>query len=165
MQVAALARLADLCQERGKHSAAIAALEKLYSLEGDDSVIANRLGTGYIKTGSTKKAEQHFRKVLNETPDNYYAKAHLGFLLFRDKLYEEALPMLMEGIRKDKSIRRNGRFYLYAGEALMRLNRSDEVRVLTLHPHPLPTTLTLTPPLTSSPLPSLSPSTGSSAVQ
>jgi aspartate beta-hydroxylase len=130
IKVAALARLADLYQERGRHSAAIAALEKLYTLEGDDPVVANRLGAGYVRTGNTKKAEKHFKKVLDETPDNYYAKAHLGYLLFSEKHYEEALPMLMEGIRKDKAIQRNGRFYLYAGEALVRLNRSDEAHVL-----------------------------------
>ena len=130
-------RLAELCQERGKHAAAIAALERLYELEGDDPAIANRLGAGYITTGDTKKAAEHFRKLLNETPDNYYAKAHLGFLLFRDKKYEEALPLLIEGIRRDASIQRNGRFYLYAGEALTRLNRSDEARLLNPSPHSL----------------------------
>ena len=130
-------------------------------MDGDDPVITNRLGTGYIKVGNTKKAEEHFRKVLNETPDNYYAKAHLGYLLYKEKQYEEALPMLMDGIREDKNIQNNGRFYLYAGEALVHLNRSDEVRITDIHPLPL---LPISLPLLSPPSPP-SPSPGSSAVQ
>ena len=126
-QVAALARLADVCQERGKIAAAISALEKLYNLNTNDSVVANRLGAAYVRTGKYKKAESHFKSLLNETPENAYAKAHLGYLLFKDREYEKALPLLMEGLRNDPGIRRNARFYLYAGEALSRLNRSDEV--------------------------------------
>ena len=123
----ALARLADLYQRRGKHAAAVSALEKLYHLDDNDTVVANRLGAAYVKTGHTEKAENHFKSLLNDTPDNGYAKAHLGYLQYKERRYEEALPLLMEGLRKDKSVQRNGRFYLYAGECLVRLNRSDEV--------------------------------------
>ena len=127
-QVAALARLADLSQERGKHTAAISALEKLYSLDDEDPVVANRLGAAYVRTGKYKKAEAHFKKLLSEAPDNGYATAHLGYLLFREREFERALPLLLEGLRSDSSIQKNARFYLYAGETLTRLNRSDEVR-------------------------------------
>ena len=132
-QVAALARLADLCQERGKHAAAVSALEKLYNFDNNDTVVANRLGTAYVRTGKYQKAESHFKKLLRNAPDNTYAKAHLGYLLFRDREFEKALPLLMEGLRHDASIQRNPRFYLYAGEALSRLNRSDEVRLHNLY--------------------------------
>ena len=126
-QMAALSQLSDLNQKRGKHAAAITSLETLYTLDPEDVVVANRLGAGYIRTGNTKKAETHFRKVLSDSPDNLFAKAHLGYLLLVERQYESALPLLMEGLRGDESIQRNGRFYLYAGEALTRLNRSDEV--------------------------------------
>ena len=116
-----------MCQERGKNAAAITALEALHSLDGEDIVVANRLGAAYVKMNKLQKAEEHFKKLLNQTSDNYYAKAHLGYLRYREKHYEEALPMLLEGINNDNSIKKNGRFYLYAGEVFTRLNRSDEV--------------------------------------
>ena len=50
-QLAALARMADLNQERGRYAAAVKALEKLYRLDGNDTVVANRLGVGYISAG------------------------------------------------------------------------------------------------------------------
>ena len=131
LQMAALARLAELNQEKGKFSAAVSALEKLYELDHNDTTVANRLGTGYLTAGQSRKAEKHFREVVRQTPDNCYAKAHLGFLLYEGGQYEAALPLLMEGLRRDKSIQNNGRFYLYAGEALSRLNRSDEVECLS----------------------------------
>lgn len=111
---------------------AVTALEKLYSLATSDSTIANRLGAAYIKTGKYQRAEAHFKKLLNDTPENAYAKAHLGYLLYRDRGYEAALPLLMEGLRNDDSLQNNGRFYLYAGEALTRLGRNDEVMYLAI---------------------------------
>ena len=114
-----------------KAAAAVSALEKLYSLDSDDRVVANRLGAAYTKTGQLNKAEEHFRKLLNETPDNFYAKAYLGYVRFRERRYEEALPLLLEGIRRDESIGKNARFYLYAGESFTRLNRSDEVIIMS----------------------------------
>ena len=123
-----MVRLAELNQRRGRHTAAITALETLHSLDSGDTVVANRLGAAYVAAGKYERADAHFKKLLNETPDNAYAKAHLGYLLFREREFEAALPLLMEGLRHDSSIQGNGRFYLYAGEALTRLNRSDEVR-------------------------------------
>ena len=125
--MAALARLAELHQKRGKPAAVLSALEKLYSLDSQDPVVANRLGAAYVRTGRYHKAESHFQKLLNDSSDNAYAKAHLGYLLFREREYERALPLLMEGLRSDPSIQENGRFYLYTGETLSRLDRSDEV--------------------------------------
>ena len=126
----------ELSQERGRHEAAITALERLHSLDGEDAIVANRLGAAYIRSGKYQKADAHFRRLLDVTPDNAYAKAHLGYLLFRERQFEGALPLIMEGLRGDPSIRGNGRFYLYAGEALTRLNRSDEVRDLSFsHTH------------------------------
>ena len=95
--MAALARLVELSQERGRHEAAITALERLHSLDSEDAIVANRLGAAYIRSGKYQKADAHFRRLLDVTPDNAYAKAHLGYLLFRERQFEGALPLIMRG--------------------------------------------------------------------
>ena len=130
VRIEALYELADTAYERGKTQLAIRALEKLTEFKPEDEDTANRLGMGYLAVGNHKKAKAQFKKVLEEFKDSHFAKAQLGFILFSDKKYEEALPLLMEGIREDEGIKMNPKFYLYAGDALIRLNRSDEVRQL-----------------------------------
>ena len=130
VRIEALHELADTAYERGKTQLAIRALEKLVEYKKDDADTANRLGMGYLAFGNKRKAKAQFKGVLEKFQNNHFAKAQLGFILFSDKKYEEALPLLMEGIREDDGIKTNPKFYLCAGDALTRLNRSDEVRVV-----------------------------------
>ena len=128
VRTAALYELADTAYERGKTQLAIRALEKLTEYKPEDELSANQLGMGYLAIGNHKKAKTQFKKVLEQFENSHFAKAQLGFILFSEKKYEEALPNLMEGIREDEGIKKNPKFYLYAGDTLTRLNRSDEVR-------------------------------------
>ena len=134
LKVASLMRLADLAAERNQHQLTLKALEKLQEIRGRSPAIANRLGLGYLYAGHNKKAKTHFKRVLEEFPDNHFAKAHLGFLFFLEKRYEEALPLLLEGIHRDESIKTNAKFYLYAGECLLRLERTEEVSLTNFKP-------------------------------
>lgn len=127
VRIEALYELASTAHERGKTQLAIRALEKLVEYKSDDADAGNRLGMGYLSVGNYRKAKTQFKKVLEQFPDDHFAKAQLGFILYSEKKYEEALPQLMEGIREDEAIKNNPKFYLYAGDALTRLNRSDEV--------------------------------------
>ena len=130
VRVEALKELADTAYERGKTQLAIRALEKLVEYKKEDATVANQLGMGYLAIGNKKKAKSHFKKVLEQFKGDDFAKAQLGFILFSEKKYEEALPLLLEGIRENEIIKMNPKFYLYAGDTLTRLNRSDEVKKL-----------------------------------
>ena len=129
IRISALLQLSDLARRHAKPQLSVKALEKLCGIKSDNSSYANMLGVSYLVAGNIRKAKAQFKKVLKKFPDNYYAKAHIGFVLYSDKQFEEALPLLLEGLRNDPDIKTNPRFYLYAGESLMRLNRSDEVSV------------------------------------
>ena len=129
IRISALLQLSDLARKHAKPQLSVKALEKLCSIKSDNSSYANMLGVSYLVAGNSRKAKAQFKKVLKKFPDNYYAKAHIGFVLYSDKQFEEALPLLLEGLRNDPDIKTNPRFYLYAGESLTRLNRSDEVSV------------------------------------
>ena len=128
IRVAALVELADRAYERGKAGLSIKALEKLVTLKEDNKLFSNRLGLGYVADGKLKKAKAHFKSHLEKFPDDQFAKAQLGYLLYSEKHYEQALPLLLDGIRNDEGIKVNPKFYRYAGESLTKLNRSDEVR-------------------------------------
>ncbi len=131
-RVAALVELADKAYERGKAALSILALEKLVSLKEDNVLFSNRLGLGYIADGKLKKAKTHFKNHVEKFKDDHFASAQLGYVLYNEKRYEQALPLLLDGIRNDEGVKINPKFYLYAGESLTKLNRSDEVRKKSL---------------------------------
>lgn len=127
VRVAALVELADRAYERGKPGLSIKALEKLVELREDNTLFSNRLGLGYIADGKARKAKAHFKKHLEKFPEDHFGKAQLGYVFYSEKRYEQALPLLLDGIRNDKGVKNNPKFYRYAGESLAKLNRSDEV--------------------------------------
>ena len=127
IRVAALTAMADRAWERGKQQLAIRGMEKLVELRSEDMMYANKLGMFYLIQGNTRKAKSHFKKAVVKFEGNHFGQAQLGYLLYREKHYEQALPLLMEGIRQDADVRNNGHFYNYAGDTLTRLNRSEEV--------------------------------------
>ena len=124
---AALVFLAGAAEVRGKPTKEIAALEKLYALREEMPRDAGLLGLAHLRAGEPKKAKPYFEKVLEASPDDSFARGHLGFVLFSEGQYEEALPLLLDGIRNDPTLKANPKFYLYTGEALNRLRRADEV--------------------------------------
>ncbi len=127
IKVPALAAMSDKAQRRGDYELAVEGMEKLVALKPDSDVYSNQLGILYLTTGKKRKAKNLFKKLLKQSETNYYASAQLGAIYSSEKQYEKALPLLMEGIRKDLEVRSDGKFYNYAGEALVKLNRSQEV--------------------------------------
>lgn len=127
VQLAALLAMVDHAQERGKLELAIEGMEKLVELHEDKMLYANQLGVLYLRKGNKAKAKAQLKKSVAGFEDNHFAKAQLGYILYSEKKYEQALPMMMDGIRHSEDIRKNGNFYNYAGDTLTRLNRSQEV--------------------------------------
>lgn len=128
IKTAAFSLLAGAAEARGRREVEIRALEKLYKLKEEAPAYAVRLGLAHLRQEAPKKAKPYFRKFLESSPESAFAKGHLGFILFSEGQYEEALPLLLEGIHNEPSLGTNPKFYLYAGEALSRLRRADEVR-------------------------------------
>lgn len=131
VKLSALLAMVDHARDRGNLKLAIEGTEKLMELYEDNAVYANQLGILYLSQGSMKKARAQFKNNV-EKFDNSYSKAQLGYILYSEKQYEQALPLIVEGIRQDEEIRMNGNFYNYAGDILVRLNRSEEVGLLTI---------------------------------
>lgn len=132
IKLSALLAMVDHARDRGNLKLAIEGTEKLVELYEDNVVYANQLGILYLSKGSMKKARAQFKKNVEKFDDDSYSKAQLGYILYSEKQYEQALPLILEGIRQDDEIRVNGNFYNYAGDILVRLNRSEEVGLLTM---------------------------------
>ena len=131
LQVAALDALAERAQFRGKTKLAVKALIKLYRiLHYNDIDVAHRLGMAYLIAGQNGEAKNHFEAVLGQWPDDSFSKAHVGFVLYSDGNYEEAVPYLLAGVYNDSEIRKTAKFFGYAGDALIRLHRKKEAQVV-----------------------------------
>ena len=126
IRLPALVAMVDKAQERGKIQLAVRGMEKLVELRSDDMTFANKLGMLYLSQGNARKAKTQFKKSIDKFEDNHFGRAQLGSILYSEKQYEQALPLIMGGIRNDQDIRKSGRFYNYAGDTLKRLNRSEE---------------------------------------
>jgi tetratricopeptide (TPR) repeat protein len=71
-----------------------------------------QIGLCYSNQGDFKQAEKHFRQALTDEPGNPYVKCELGFSLYSQKRYAEALPYLNEVIQRTKLFERA---YYYKG--------------------------------------------------
>ena len=129
LQVAALDALAERAQFRGKRKLAVQALIKLYrKLHYNDLAVAHRLGMAYLIAGQNAEAKNHFEAAVDQWPDDSFSKAHIGFVLYSDGKYEEAVPYLLAGVYNDTEIRKAAKFFGYAGDALIRLHRKKEAQ-------------------------------------
>ena len=129
LKLNALIRLAHHGQQRGKTKLVIKALKKACKMEPTNSDYAIKLGMALMTDGQEHKAKEHFQKMLNRWPEKSAIHEHLGYLLYHEKKYEEALPHLLIGVKGEDGMMDDAKLYLYTGDALMRLNRSGEVRV------------------------------------
>ena len=128
IKVSALVQLADCSERRQKPNMLIKALKKALEIDPTHEVCGIKLGLAYMKNNEIEKAKKVFQNVITKWPKNSLAQANLGYILFEEKNYRAALPLLLNGLMENEAVRNNGRFYLYAGEAMTKLNRSKEVR-------------------------------------
>ena len=98
-------------------------------MEPTNSRYATKLGIAYLRAKRIDEAKAQLQDVINKWPEeSVLAHANLGYIHYMDNRCEEALPLLMAGIdSEDASANKNPKFYSYAGNCLMRLNRSSEV--------------------------------------
>ena len=131
-RIASLTRLIEPATYRGKSDVVLAAMEKLHELKPKSEDFACLLAVQYVKMGRLKEANSELEAVLKQWPKNLIAKAHLGYVLMTAGKMKEALPLLLEGIRGSDQIKKDPKFYFFAGDALTRLNRKDEVSHMTV---------------------------------
>lgn len=126
-KLAGLISLAECSERRGKVTMVIKALEKAVALEPSHERYSVKLAQAYMKGDKHDKALELLLKVVSKWPENTLAHANLGYLYYRERNYSQALPHLLRGLLENKEIQKSGKFYLYTGETLTRLNKSDEV--------------------------------------
>ena len=132
VRIAALEGLSEAASKRGKHTFVLRALQRLSELQPDNVRYANQLGSAFLAAGQTKKARAQFKAAVKNFTENHFAKAQLGFVLYTEKKFDEALPLLLEGIRNSELVKANPKFYLYTGDTLTHLNRTEEVGHVTV---------------------------------
>jgi len=123
----ALLRLADRASFRGKLQTSVKAWAELVRHFPENQLYAQKVALTYIAAGKNTKALEHFKAAVKKWPDDLFSKAHVGLLLKLEGEFEKALPMLLDGLKKDEEIRKLAQFFYHSGECLTRLGRSEEV--------------------------------------
>ena len=123
----ALLRLADRATFRGKMQTSLRAWEELSRHFPEERYYAKQVAMSYLTANKNDKALEHFKIVVNKWPDDTFSKAHMGLILKLNNRLEEALPLLLDGLRNDDHIQKLAKFYHHCGECLTQLARHEEV--------------------------------------
>ncbi|CAH1773508.1 unnamed protein product [Owenia fusiformis] len=117
----------DKMQFRGWMGKAVKVMQQASLKFFTDNALRNELGVAYLMMGRNENARGVFQQVVDQEPHNGYALVHLAFVVkTMDLNYEKAIPMFIEGLESGDEGTDDGRFYFHLGEALQRLNRTEE---------------------------------------
>jgi aspartate beta-hydroxylase len=130
LKLHALIRLAKCADLRSKHTLTVKALEFAAKLEPENPTLLTRLGQAYIKANKLTKAKTTLDNVITKWPNNTLALASIGYLLYREDNCTGALQLFLIGLSENEEVRQDGRFYIYAGECMTKLNKTDEAKML-----------------------------------
>jgi aspartate beta-hydroxylase len=129
-------KCSQLMEFRGWTSQAIQVQKLLVSKFPDLPDLSNRLGLLYMLSGNNQAAKDAFRSVLEKSPTNSYASAHLGFLVKTGagrgdvETLQEGVTLLQTGLAKKNKDVLDGRFFLHLGDGLRRLGKSQEADIV-----------------------------------
>lgn len=123
----ALLRLADRATFRGKLQTSLRAWGELVRYFPEERHYARQVALSYLTANRNDKALEHFKAIIVKWPDDAFSKAHTGLILKLEGKLEEALPLLLEGLRNDEDVRKMAKFYHHSGECLTQLGRHEEV--------------------------------------
>ena len=123
-------RLIDRLEFLGENQEAIEYLKILIDLFPNEIQFENELGVAYLLSNNINLAREKFKNVLNKSPNNPVALVHYGFILKQvDKKFDDSIEYLKRGIDTlDKKIL-DGRFFYHLGDALQRVNKTEEVDI------------------------------------
>ena len=120
----------ELMKFRGWNSQAIRIWQMLILRFDQDLELKHQLGVTYLTIGNNQAAKEVFEKLLEIDPEDYYANAHLGFILKSEALESKddeklkvAVKLIEKGIKNEplKGKRLEGLFYFHLGDSLRRL--------------------------------------------
>ena len=123
----ALLRLADRATFRGKLQTSLRAWSELMSYFPEERHYARQVALSYLTANMNDKALEHFKAIIAKWPDDAFSKAHTGLILKLEGKLEEALPLLLEGLRNNEDVRKMAKFYHHSGDCLTQLGRHEEV--------------------------------------
>ena len=122
----------ELMKFRGWNSQAIRIWQMLILRFDQDLELRHQLGVTYLTIGNNQAAKEVFEKLLEIDPEDYYANAHLGFILKSEALESKndeklryAVELIEKGIKNEPleegSKKLEGLFYFHLGDSLRRL--------------------------------------------
>ena len=121
----------ELMKFRGWNSQAIRIWQMLILRFDQDLELKHQLGVTYLTIGNNQAAKEVFEKLLEIDPEDYYANAHLGFILKSEALESKddeklkvAVKLIEKGIKNEPSKgskKLEGLFYFHLGDSLRRL--------------------------------------------
>lgn len=123
----ALLRLANRATFRGKTKTSLRAWTELTRYFPEERHYTREIALVYLTANKYDKALEHFKTITIKWPDDAFSKAHIGLILKMGGKHEEALPLLLEGLRNDEDVRKMTKFYYHTGECLTQLGRHEEV--------------------------------------
>ena len=126
-KVMALSRIMEPALRNSQIELAVRAAKKLTEIQPDNPAFMTLLVVELIKAKQFKEARRQVEKALTLWKGNSNIKAYKGYLLMVEGNMNEALPLIMQGIRNSEDIRKDPKFYSFAGDALTRLGRKSEV--------------------------------------
>ena len=97
------AQLAQVLSAQGKQAEAVTTLEKLHAAHPEDAAIAAALADLYLQTGDPAKAEPVYAALVQQDPHDAGLLASEGDALVRESRFTDAIPVLKEATRLDRS--------------------------------------------------------------
>ncbi len=122
-------RLIDRLNFAGKSNEAVKYAEMLANRWPQNLQLANELGVAYMMANRNEAAKHVFRATLTRAPNNPFALCHYAFVLKQNEgRVAESIGYFERCLRSGQTGVMDARFFYHLGDALMRTNRSDEVR-------------------------------------
>lgn len=131
-------RLINRLEFYGHHSESVAYGKQLIEIIPNNLRLRNDLGISYLITNNVNSSKEQFNYVLKQDPNNAVALVHYGFILKQyDKNLNESIDYLKRGINTLNKEVMDGRFFYHLGDALQRINQTNEVNTVLVIDHRL----------------------------
>ena len=118
--------LSNIYTLRGDNRKGEEILEAIYEEDPDDEQVNNDLGYLYADQGKNlEKAEAMIRKAVAAKPENGAYLDSLGWVLFKQGKYEEAVPWLEKAVKNQQGIG-DETLYEHLAEAYDRLKQPEK---------------------------------------
>ncbi|KRZ25464.1 Aspartyl/asparaginyl beta-hydroxylase, partial [Trichinella pseudospiralis] len=120
-------RLVERCRFRGWFDKAVQAQIRLLEKQPNDANWLNEFAITMMMMGRFEDAKRVFLSVLDKDMGNAVALLYYGYILKTvDRDYAKSIHFLSRGLAIGVQLKQAARFVLHLGEALQRLNKTDE---------------------------------------